>query len=529
MERIKEKAKGIGEKWNAQSKGKKAVIISTAIGTILIIVYLCITIFKTDYDVLFSKLDAKDSGNVIDYLTEQNIKYKIDGQSILVPKDDISKTRMEALAKVDLSDGSIGLEIFNSDSMVLTDFENNVKYQRGLQGEIELMIKSFDEVENCKVILKLVEKDSFAIKESKESAAAAICIKLKPGVKALKNNQVRAIVSLITGAVPNIDKENVNIAVNDIQLVTDKIFDEEDETNSGQVSTDKQKDMIVNKEEVLKSKILEVLKPVYGDGVKVSVNADLNFNAIQTDSIDYSKGVIVSEHKVETNDKNKLSSNESSSPVDNNLSPVIDDGADNSTSEYKYKDETKNYQIPSINITEVEAPGKIRGLNVSVTIDEKKVVLDELSKNKIEETVSSAVGIDKERGDTVSIQGFVFNDSNKLMEQAKNDMGSTDKVLLEKSLEKKLVIAMLGIILLISMLVIYKKIWNKKHDEEDEEGLDEIIDEEIIPEEELKFEPIIFESQTPTSHMESEVKKYAQDKPSQVVDIIKSWLAEDER
>lgn len=530
MGKLTEKVSGIKEKWKALSKGKKITIISAIIGTLLIIAYICFSVFRTEYAVLFSNLDSKDSGSVIDYLKEQNIDYKVQGNSIMVPKQDISKTRMETLSKVDFKNGSVGLELFESDSMVLTDFENNVKYQRALQGEIELMIKSFEEVENCKVLLKLVEKDTFAIKESTEAASAAIYIKLKSGVKSLQDNQVKAIVSLVTGAVPNIQRENVNIAVNDIQLVTDKLFDDEEDAAKGQVSTDKQREMINNKEESMKEKVLEILKPVYGSGVKVSVNVDLNFNAVQTDSKNYSPGVVVSENIIETNDKNKTPDKTTSSPVDNNLSPVVVDGEGTST-EYTYKDETRNYQVPSVNRTEVEAPGKINKINISVAIDETKAKLDDLSRLKIEEAVMSAAGIDKTRGDTVSIQGFVFADSkNPLMDEAKNQMNSTSNQNLQKTLERNLIMAILGIILLIVMLVVYKKVWGKKDIEEDDVELDEIMESVIQPKgQEDKFEPIVFESETPTTHMESEVKKYAQNQPEQVVDIVKSWLAEDER
>ena len=69
----------------------------------------------------------------------------------------------------------------------------------------------------------------------------------------------------------------------------------------------------------------------------------------------------------------------------------------------------------------------------------------------------------------------------------------------------------------------------KKKEEEEEQLLDTLIDDTIIPKEPDAFDPIEFETKTQKSHLENEIKKYATEKPEQVVEIIKSWLTENER
>lgn len=522
MEKLQEVFKGLLGKWKALSKGKKMAISSLIIGIIVILIYVGVSASKPKYSVLFSELDPKDSGNVVEILKEKKVDYKVDGNTILVPQEQVSPLKMDILSKVDFAGGSKGFEIFSNDNMISTDFENQIKYQKALQGEVERMIKSFEEVKDCKVILKLPEKDTFAIKENPNKASAAVSIKLKPGSKQLKDEQTKTIVSLLTGAVENLPKENVHIAVNGIKLATSNLFEKDGEES---ISTNKQQEMKISKEEALKEGILNVLRPVYGNGVNVAVNADLNFDAIQTESKDYKKGVIVSEHNIETTDKNN-ENNISSSPVDNNMSNRGTDNTNNNTTS-QHKESTKNYNVPEVIKKEIQAPGKLNKVSVSVTVDETVGKLDDLSKEKIRSTVASAIGFDETRGDTISVQGFSFkNGTADIMDTANKELKISELADEKKQLERRIGIAAGAIMFLVSILIVYRRLRKKDEDEYMEEFMDE---EEIAPKEPVTFEPIVFEKEDEKSHVEKEVKKYAKSKPDQVADIVKSWIAEDER
>ena len=63
--------------------------------------------------------------------------------------------------------------------------------------------------------------------------------------------------------------------------------------------------------------------------------------------------------------------------------------------------------------------------------------------------------------------------------------------------------------------------------EEEERLLDVVVGDNITEPE--QYEPINFEVEDEKTHLEKEVKKYAQEKPEQVVEIVKSWLTENER
>ena len=109
--------------------------------------------------------------------------------------------------------------------MAPTDTETKIMYQRALAGEIERAIKSFPEIEGAKVNLVLPENTAF-VRET-EPASASVVIKLKAGTK-LNTAQVKAIVSLLTGAVENLPKENVSIVSDKFDLLTEGLYDKED-------------------------------------------------------------------------------------------------------------------------------------------------------------------------------------------------------------------------------------------------------------------------------------------------------------
>ena len=208
-------------------------------------------------------------------LKADKVSYKVSGNSILVPKAQIDTLRMQLMSEVTLTEGSQGFELFDTSKMAPTDTETKIMYQRALSGEIERAIKSFPEVEGAKVNLVLPESTAF-VKDT-DPATASVVLKLKAGTK-LNNEQVKAIVALLTGAVQNLPKENVSIISDDFTLLTEGLYDKEKQTITD--STDEQQALKAQIETALEDKIMKVLEPVYKTGVRVSVNSELDFDAL---------------------------------------------------------------------------------------------------------------------------------------------------------------------------------------------------------------------------------------------------------
>ncbi|MBU3142311.1 flagellar basal-body MS-ring/collar protein FliF [Clostridium sp. CF012] len=523
MNKLHEIKNKLSQGWGNLSKSKKIAYSLLTSVIIVALISFFIRASSTKYDVLFSNMTPEDSGAIVAKLKEKKTQYKIKGSSILVPKGELDSLRMELMSEVKITEGSNGFELFDSGKMAPTDTETKIMYQRALSGEIERAIKSFPEIEGAKVNLVLPENTAF-VRET-EPASASVVIKLKAGTK-LDNAQVKAVVALLTGAVENLPKENVSIVSDKFQLLTEGLYDEEKDTITG--STDKQQVLKAQIEKNLEAKIMKVLEPIYKNGVKVSVNSELDFDALKKNSVKYEpKGTIVSSHDVETWNGGS-STGLSKSPVDDG---VIDNAAQNTSpttakdGNVVNRDSTKNYENSKTEEILVKAPGGIKRITTSVVLDGN---LDENTRTSVNNLVAKAIGYSQERGDSISVEGLNFNsDSKKMAEKALLDIENASKSAEKKALYARIAYGALAIILFIILLIAIRRSSKKK--ETASGGIDMIIGDNVAPKQQEIYPPIEFEDNNKKFHMEKEVKKYASEKPEQVAEIIKSWLTEDER
>ena len=518
MNKLLEMKNKLSQGFGNLSRSKK-IAYSLLAGVIAVSLgYFMLVVASTKYDVLFSNMTPEDSGAIVAKLKEKKAEYKITGNSILVPKENVDSLRMELMSEVNIKEGSNGFELFDNGKMAPTDKETKVMYQRALAGEIERAIKSFPEIEGAKVNLVLPENTAF-VRET-EPASASVVIKLKAGTK-LDNSQVKAIVSLLTGAVQNLPKENVSIVSDKFLLLTEGLYDEEKDTLTG--STDKQQLLKAQIEKNLEAKIMKVLEPIYKNGVRVSVNTDLDFDALQRNSVKYEpQGTIVSSHDIETTD-NGSSGSVSTSPVDeatkNSTATIPGSGT------VIHKETTKNYDNSKTEDVMIKAPGNIKKITTSVVLDGN---LDENTRTSVNNLVAKAIGYTEERGDSISVEGIFFNsESKKELEKQLLDIEKANKLAEKKALYTRIAYGALAIILFIIFLFVISR--SRKNTKSMPQGINTIIGEDISPKNQEIFAPIEFEVNDKKSHMEKEVKKYAVEKPEQVADIIKSWLTEDER
>jgi flagellar M-ring protein FliF len=518
MNKLLEMKNKFSQAFGNLSKSKK-IAYSLLVGVIIVALSsFLIAVTSTKYDVLFSSMTPEDSGAVVAKLKEKKADYKITGDSILVPKENVDSLRMELMSEVNIKEGSNGFELFDNGKMAPTDKETKIMYQRALSGEIERAIKSFPEVEGAKVNLVLPENTAF-VRET-EPASASVVLKLKAGTK-LNNEQVKAVVSLLTGAVENLPKENVSIVSDKFELLTEGLYDEEKDTLTG--SSDKQQELKAQVEKNLEAKVLKILEPVYKNGVRVSVNTELDFDALERNTVKYDpQGTIVSSHEIETREDGS-STTVSTSPVDEATQNTTPETPKDGT--VVHSEKTKNYENSKTEESLVKAPGGIKKITTSVVLDGN---LDENTRTSVNNLVAKAIGYSEERGDSISVEGLAFNsESKKEAEQALLDIENANKAAAKKALYTRIAYGVIAIMAFIILLVAIRR--SRKKGNAISEGIDMVIGDTITPKAEETFAPIEFEVNDKKSHVEKEVKKYAAEKPEQVADIIKSWLTEDER
>jgi flagellar M-ring protein FliF len=524
MNKLSELYNKLLDKFKSFSKVIKIAIIVAGVTIVIAIISLIVVSSKGNYSVLFSELDASDSQLIVSKLDEAKVTYKIEGSSILVDSAQVDKLRMEFAPE--LSTASKGYELMDAGSSFgMTDEEFNIKKVRMIQGEIEKGIKSLDPVKNAKVMITPATSSVFV--EDKTPGSAAAVLELKPGVK-LTDDQVQGIVSFISVSTENIPKENIEVIDNKGNPLTKNLNKEENGTGVGSETVQSNHDLETNFEQGLVKKVVSLLEPVVGKNkVTAQVNVDLDFDSTKKSQydVDPNKTLISQETTKEYNNANDGGTT-SESPVDNNMSNTIS-AATSTLTKSGSEHQVDNYDHSTKKTETVKAPGEIRRMTVAVYVDGQ---LDDATKTAFEDAIKAATGFDSERQDTINL--LAMNADPTIGEQAQANIDAYNEQVATEARNKLILYGAIGLgilIVIIVLILVFKP--KKEHKPKKDKLLDVVIgDEELaVAEEPVKYNPINFETENESSHIENEIKKYATEKPEQVAEIIKSWLSDNER
>ncbi len=235
---------------------------------------------QAEWRVLFSNLADKDGGAVIAQLSTLNVPYKYSegGGAILVPADRVHDVRLK-LASLGLPKGAVnGFEMMESNRFGMTQFQERLTFQRGLEGELTRSIQALSSVQNARVHLALPNQNGFFREQQKPSAS--VLLSLYPG-RTLDRAQLAGIVHLVASSVPEMNADSVSVLDD-----TGKLLSSPAAAGGGAAggSGDAEQLQYVQQVEQLYSRrILDILEPIVGrQNVKAQVTAELDFS--QTES-----------------------------------------------------------------------------------------------------------------------------------------------------------------------------------------------------------------------------------------------------
>jgi flagellar M-ring protein FliF len=361
---------------------------------------------------LFTDLTLQDSSSVMKELEQRGVKYetRYDGATLLVPKDQALRLRMDLASKGMPQGGGIGYEIFDkTDSISATSFVQNVNQLRALEGELARTIRALERVQNARVHLALPEKQLF--QREKKEARASIVLKVRGELDA---GQVRAIRHLVASAVEGLKPDRISIVDEAGRLLADGAGDANDTTAA---AAEKQQGF----EARLRRQVEDIVASVVGRGrARVQVAAEMDFNRIQQtqESFDPESRVVRS---TQTRNENNMSNDarEGQVSVNNELPGATAQNGQNASREASQKnEETVNYEISKTVRTEVIEGGRVKRLSVAVLVDGNYAKAaggqmeyqprpqEELE--RINALVRSSIGFDQRRGDLLEIVNLRF-------------------------------------------------------------------------------------------------------------------------
>ncbi|MEO6030140.1 MAG: flagellar basal-body MS-ring/collar protein FliF [Candidatus Binatia bacterium] len=367
---------------------------------------------QTQYRVLYSGLGASDAGAVIEYLKTEKIPYRVsdNGGNIEVAASRMYETRMALAGRGVPQGGGVGFEIFDKQTLGMTDFVQRLNYQRALQGELARSISELDTVEAARVHLAMPERSLFVAEERRPSAS--VVLKLKPG-RTLAPEQISGVVHLVAASVEGLRPSDVTVVdVNGQVLSHDQ--SEQDARNPGQGMRTFQREMEQGYTESIESMLTRVLGPGHALA-RVTVALDMAQVEKTEESFDPDRTAVRNEKRSkETSAAATASGGVASSNLTN-------EGNANPGGPQSAREETAlNYEVSRTTSRRIEQMGAVKKLSVAVLVDgtwtgegdaRTFVPRPQEEIDRYRELIKRAVGFNDERGDQIEVVSAPFQEA----------------------------------------------------------------------------------------------------------------------
>ncbi|MFN4003850.1 MAG: flagellar basal-body MS-ring/collar protein FliF [Hylemonella sp.] len=392
---------------------------------------------QAEWRVLYANLSDKDGGAIIAQLSQMNIPYKHaeGGHAILVPADKVHDTRLR-LASQGLPKGSVaGFELMENNRFGVTQFQERVSFQRGLEGELTRSIQALASVQNARVHLALPNQNGFFREQQKPSAS--VLVSLYPG-RTLDRNQIAGIVHLVASSVPEMRPQDVSVLDD-----TGKLLSQPADGSDALGGVDAQQLQYVQQiEQLYRQRIIDILEPVVGRGnVKAQVTAEVDFSQSEQTSEVHKpnqtpeSGAVRSQQLLESTNPQPggpsgVPGAASNQPPGPNAAPINAPaqalapqapgaGAPAAAAPVSTRRESiVNYEVDKTVKVVRAGSGTIKRLSAAVVINHKqetdakgKTTLVPLSDQQLEKMtalVRETIGYSQERGDSVNLMNAPF-------------------------------------------------------------------------------------------------------------------------
>lgn len=430
------------------NKKQKIALIAAGVLITALLVFLLLYPFKEKdyaqggYGVLFERLDSSDNALILQHLQQNQIPYKIlKDDTILIPKDKVYEERITLASQGIPKTSKVGFEIFDTKDFGATDFDQNIKLIRAIEGELSRTIESLNPILKANVHIAIPKDSVFVAKEVPPSAS--VMLKLKPDMK-LSPTQILGIKNLIAAAVPKLTTENVKIVNENGESIGEGDILE----NSKELALEQLR-YKQNFENILENKIVNILAPIVGGKNKVvaRVNAEFDFSQKKSTKETFDpNNVVRSEQNLEEKKEGAPKKQVGGVPgVVSNIGPVQGLKDNKEQEKYEKSQNTTNYEVGKT-ISEIKGEfGTLVRLNAAVVVDGKYKIalkdgtnaleyepLSDESLQKINTLVKQAIGYNQNRGDDVAVSNFEFNPITPMLDNAtlsEKIMHKTQKVL----------------------------------------------------------------------------------------------------
>lgn len=517
-----ERIKAYGRRFaDGFTPGQKAMTILGVVGVVLAGMWFMRWASATEYAALYTDLDPADAGEVTDQLESQGIDYRLEdgGRTILVPRDDVYKTRVDLSAQGLPSGGGDSYALLDEGGITKDEFSKRVDYQRALQGELARTIGEIDGIRAADVKLTVPQERVFVGGDEDKPTAAVL---VDTGTTTLPGETVQAIVHLVSSSVADMSPGDVTVAdaQGNVLAAPGKTSD---------LALGEQHEQRSRYEESLAASLKNLITTSLGPNrAAVTVSADLDFSERKTTTTRFEQPndiqVPISEStKAETFRGPGSGAAGVLGPDGTPLAPGSDEPVDYSNTQAE-----RDFALDRIEETRNDAPGTVERLSVSVLLDSDAVDAGDVQ--LWQDALAAAAGIDVERGDQLEVQRVAFDEEARdaAAEQLKAAESAQSQNQLLDIVRSVVTLLIVALVLFLAWRAIKRSEANRvplrvpldlRELEAAELGLPAAVEGAALPEPSRRIEP-------PPIPAETEVAELIERQPEEVAQTLRSWLAD---
>ena len=435
--------KGLNDLFARLRANPRIPIIVAAAAVIAIVIAMVLWAKQPDYRVLYSNLSNEDGGTIVTQLTQMNVPYKFDDQggALLVPATQVHELRLRLASQGLPKGGAVGFELLDKEKFGISQFSEQVNYQRALEGELARTIETLGPVKGARVHLAM-PKPTLFVREQK-SPSASVTLALQPG-RALDEGQINAVVHMVSSSVAGMPPGNVTVVDQAGRLLT-----QNDPT--GRDLNDTQLKYASDVEARFQQRIEAILGPIVGNGnVHAQVTAQIDFNTREQTDEQYKPNSNPDQQAIrsrQTSNSEQLGGQYpggvpgalSNQPAPANAGPITtpangatganaNNAAANAATSSAQKivpsntrnDDTTNYEVNRTILHTKMNVGEVQRLSVAVVVNYrtdaagKPIALNDAQLKQIENLTREAMGFSEQRGDSLNVVNSPFTENSDL-------------------------------------------------------------------------------------------------------------------
>ena len=432
------------DRFRALTLNQRVGVFIAAAAVLTLIIATSLWSKEPSYKILFSNLSDKDGGSVTAALQQLNIPYRVDdGGVVSVPGDQVYDIRLKLAAQGLPKGGTVGFELMDNQKFGLTEFAEQVNYQRAIEGELARSIESIQAVQAARVHLAIPKASVFV--RDLDKPTASVLLTMYSG-RVVDSGQVAAIIHLVSSAVPELSPQNVTVVDQ-----SGKLLSNNSDANSGLDS--QQLTYVHLVEQNLVKRIEDILNPIVGaDNVHAEVTAELDFAQTEHTSEDYGPNSPSKPQAIRSQQTVESTNSENTNPVGvpgalsnqppgaatapltatNNPGGTPANGGNPSS---VHRENTINFEIDKT-ITHTKEPvGSIKRLSAAVVINYRRDIKDgkvvhlpmaAAELKQYNELIKDTMGFHPDRGDSLNVVNAPF---------ATDEGEVADKTLMERLME----------------------------------------------------------------------------------------------